>query len=67
MTMPDLDGAEVVRRARAEGFGVPILIASGHLDSSMERRLAPGSFQGFLRKPFSVAELVTAIEAALGS
>jgi PAS domain S-box-containing protein len=64
MTMPELDGAEVLRRIRADGFTMPILIASGHLDAAMESRLSGASFQGFLRKPFSVAELVTAIEAA---
>jgi PAS domain S-box-containing protein len=64
MMMPDLDGAEVVRRVRAEGFTMPILIVSGHVDVATERRLPPGSFQGFLRKPFSVAELVTMLEAA---
>jgi two-component system cell cycle sensor histidine kinase/response regulator CckA len=64
MTMPDLDGAEVLRRVRAEGLEFPVVIASGHLDTAAERRLARGSFQGFLRKPFSVTELVNIIEAA---
>ena len=65
MSMPDLDGAEVVRLARAEGFTVPIVIASGYLDTSMESRLTAGAFQGFLRKPFSMQELAAAVEAVL--
>ena len=65
MTMPELDGAEVVSRVRAAGMTVPIVIASGHLDISTERRLPPGSYQAFLSKPFSVAELLKAVEQAL--
>jgi PAS domain S-box-containing protein len=65
MSMPEMDGAEVVRLARAEGFTLPIVITSGYLDTFMERRLTPGSFQSFLRKPFSMQELVAAVEAAL--
>jgi two-component system, cell cycle sensor histidine kinase and response regulator CckA len=65
MTMPELDGAEVVRRVRAQGLTVPILLTSGNVEPSLERRLDPGSFQGFLRKPFSIAELMGAIEGLL--
>ncbi len=67
MTMPDLDGAEVLRRVRAQGIELPVVIASGHLDSAAESRLARGSFQGFLRKPFSVTELVNMLESALSA
>jgi PAS domain S-box-containing protein len=63
--MPDLDGAEVLRRLRADGLAIPVIIASGHVDSSTEHRLVPGSFQDFLRKPFSPAELFAAVEKQL--
>jgi CheY-like chemotaxis protein len=56
-----------VRRARAQGLTVPILLTSGNVDPALERRLEPGSFQGFLRKPFSIAELMTAIEELIAS
>jgi two-component system, cell cycle sensor histidine kinase and response regulator CckA len=64
MTMPDLDGAEVLRQARAEGSRVPIIISSGYLDVAVERRLPRGLFQGFLPKPYGPTDLVTAIERA---
>jgi hypothetical protein len=35
------------------------------VDPALERRLTPGSFQGFLRKPFSISELMAAIEDLL--
>jgi two-component system cell cycle sensor histidine kinase/response regulator CckA len=65
MSMPEIDGAEVVRRVRARGLEVPILLTSGNVDPALERRLEPGSFQGFLRKPFSIAELISTIEELL--
>ena len=67
MTMPDLDGAEVVRRVRAAGSRVPIVVSSGYLDGSIERRLPRGEVQGFLAKPYGASDLVGAIERALAS
>jgi PAS domain S-box-containing protein len=64
VTMPDLDGAEVLRRLRAAGDRVPVIVSSGYLDSSLERRLPRGEFQGFLAKPYGATDLVNAIEAA---
>ena len=64
MTMPDLDGAEVLRRLRAAGSRVPVVISSGYLDVAVERRLPRGEFQGFLAKPYGATELVSAIERA---
>ena len=63
--MPDLDGAEVLRRLRGDGLVVPVIIASGHVDSVTEHRLVPGSYQDFLRKPFSPAELFAAVDKQL--
>ena len=64
MTMPDLDGAEVLRRLRAGGSRVPVVISSGYLDVAVERSLPRGEFQGFLAKPYGATELVNAIERA---
>jgi CheY-like chemotaxis protein len=64
MTMPDMDGAEVLRRLRAAGSRVPVVVSSGYLDVSIERRLPRGEFQGFLAKPYGATDLVNAIETA---
>jgi PAS domain S-box-containing protein len=64
MTMLDLDGSEVLRRLRAAGSRVPVVISSGYLDVAVERRLARGEFQGFLAKPYGATELVSAIDRA---
>ena len=65
MTMPDIDGAEVLRRLRAAGSKVPVIISSGYLDVSLELRLPRGQFQGFLAKPYGAANLCAAMEQAL--
>jgi len=62
--MPDLPGVEVVQELRLRGVQVPVVLTSGYLDSALEKQLAPGSFQAFLRKPYGVTELVAAIDQA---
>ncbi|MGC4089629.1 MAG: response regulator [Polyangiaceae bacterium] len=65
MTMPKLDGAEVVRKLRAGGSKVPVLLSSGYTDVDLERALSASDFQGFLPKPYGIGQLVDAIERAL--
>ena len=67
MTMPDIDGAEVLRRLRAAGSRVPVIISSGYLDVAVELRLPRGEFQGFLAKPYGPTDLAAAIDRALTS
>ncbi len=67
MTMPDIDGAEVLARLRASGSRVPVIVSSGYLDVSVERKLTRGEFQGFLAKPYGASDLAAAIEHALAS
>jgi len=66
MTMPDMDGAEVLQRLRATGSRVPVVVSSGYLDVSIERRLPSGAFQAFLAKPYGASDLLEAIERARG-
>jgi PAS domain S-box-containing protein len=64
MTMPDIDGVEVVRRVRAAGSSAAIVLSSGYQASAAAERLDPGAYQTFLPKPYSLKELVHAIEQA---
>ena len=61
MTMPDMSGDEVMRRLRAIGIQVPVVLTSGALDPESEKDLEADSFQAFLRKPYGVEELVRTI------
>jgi CheY-like chemotaxis protein len=67
LTMPDLDGAEVLLRMRAAGSTVPVVISSGFVKTALESRLPPEAFQAFLPKPYGMAELVSAIDRALSA
>jgi len=63
--LPKLDGMEVLRRIRGNGFGVPILILTAK-DSveDIVTGLDTGS-DDYLTKPFSFAELVARVRALL--
>jgi CheY-like chemotaxis protein len=67
LTMPELDGAEVLLRLRASGSKVPVIVSSGHLDVSFERRLPRDGFEAFLAKPYGASDLAAAIDRALGA
>ena len=64
MTMPDIDGAEVMRRIRATGSKVGIVLSSGYQTERAVERLAPEDYQVFLPKPYSIGELLRAVAAA---
>jgi two-component system, cell cycle sensor histidine kinase and response regulator CckA len=64
MTMPDIDGAEVVRRIRATGSKVAIVLSSGYQAHTGTEPLEPGAYQVFLPKPYGMNELVHALEQA---
>jgi PAS domain S-box-containing protein len=67
MTMRDMDGAHVLSEVRTRGLQVPVVLASGYMAPELERRLQQGAFQGFLRKPYAIAELLDVVEGALAS
>ncbi len=56
LIMPEADGPANIRRLRAQGVRVPILICTGHVDETdIEAGLQAGA-NGVLRKPFSSLE-----------
>jgi two-component system, cell cycle sensor histidine kinase and response regulator CckA len=64
MTMPDIDGVEVVRRVRESGSRVAIVISSGYQAQTAAERMDGNAYQIFLPKPYGMNELVHAIEKA---
>jgi two-component system cell cycle sensor histidine kinase/response regulator CckA len=64
MTMPDIDGAEVVRRIRDSGSRAAIVLSSGYQAQAAAERLDARDYQVFLPKPYGMNELVHAIEQA---
>jgi CheY-like chemotaxis protein len=64
--MPGLSGAEVVKQARASGFDMPVIFATGY-SNTRALDAAAGLKATVLAKPFSLGELQQTIEAALGA
>lgn len=62
--MPKINGAEFVKLARANGFNMPVIFASGFSNTEALNE-AVGFKANVLVKPFSVKTLVQAIETAL--
>jgi CheY-like chemotaxis protein len=64
--MPGLNGAEVVKLARARGFDMPVIFATGYANT---RALdaATGLKATVLAKPFSLDDLRQAIDAGLAA
>jgi two-component system cell cycle sensor histidine kinase/response regulator CckA len=65
LVMPGMPGLEVLRRLRADGREVPVVVASGHAPPGVAERLAAAGADGFLAKPYAPAELDRAVRAAI--
>jgi CheY-like chemotaxis protein len=65
LTMPDLDGIEVIKRIRATGSQLPVVLSSGYLNVLADRPADRRLIDEFLTKPFTIPELIAAIEAAI--
>jgi len=57
-----LDGYELARMLKAERPSLPVILTSGHLDSSVAALVAP-----FLAKPYSVETVIQLIHAQFAS
>ena len=65
LKMPDMDGADVARLARAVDANMPIVVVSAYLNPIVEAQLRDLGVRFFIRKPFRAEELVQAVAAAL--
>ena len=63
--LPDIDGLEVARRVRADGFDTPVLFLSAR--DALADKIAGFSAGGddYVTKPFSLAEIVARVRAIL--
>jgi two-component system cell cycle sensor histidine kinase/response regulator CckA len=63
MTMPEMGGLEVLKRIRATGSAVPVLLSSGYAFDATSVDL--GAVGGILEKPYDVDQLTGAVERAI--
>jgi CheY-like chemotaxis protein len=66
MTMPDMNGAEVLRTIRGIRSDVPVLLISGYSEDDLGSILDTNHADGFVRKPFSVATITAKLKSVLG-
>ncbi|MFT7519885.1 MAG: two-component system cell cycle sensor histidine kinase/response regulator CckA [Kiritimatiellia bacterium] len=65
LTMPKMSGEEVYAQLQAEGHLPKVVLMSGYTKIDVASRFSGKGFCGLLHKPFSVRELLGAVEAAL--
>ena len=63
--LPDLDGLEVIRRVRASGSRVPVVVLSSRGDERGKVEALDLGADDYVTKPFGMAELVARIRTAL--
>src|SRR5579864_7487704 len=63
--MPGMDGLALLRRLRAGGSTMPLMLITGHGDVSMAVAAMKAGAVDFLEKPFEADIFLAAVEAAL--
>lgn len=64
LSMPGMDGWETLAALRALRSDIPVVIASGYDEAQAMRGLATERPQGFLHKPYKLADLKRALDSA---
>lgn len=63
--MPEMTGIELVRRLKAQGFTLPIIMITGHADVPLAVEAMKAGVADFIEKPFNDDVLLAAITTAL--
>ena len=67
IAMPGISGPELQQELKRRGQEVPIIFITGQKDETVRARMLEQGAAGFLFKPFSDADLLTAIKSALAA
>ncbi|MGQ3675710.1 ATP-binding protein [Xanthobacter sp. TB0139] len=65
VVMPEMDGPSLLRELRAKDPALKVIFISGYAEEAFSRNLPPEEHFSFLPKPFSLKQLVAAVNAAL--
>jgi two-component system, OmpR family, response regulator PrrA len=63
LSMPDVDGFELIRTLRARGVDLPIVVMSARDDRLDRMAAASAGADGYLVKPFGLTELCSTVTA----
>ncbi|MFC1513351.1 response regulator [Thermodesulfobacteriota bacterium] len=63
--MPEMGGLELLRRLREQQYEVPVVVASGHNDGSIEAAVASYGNVAVLSKPFDLMTILTTLDGLL--
>ena len=64
VTMPDLDGPNLIRQLRARGIATPVILMTGRVDSDALAHAQGSHTVSVLAKPFDRATLLATVGAA---
>jgi FixJ family two-component response regulator len=67
VTMPDMTGPELQTELVRRGHAIPIVFITADADETLGPRMLRRGAAAFLRKPFSEAGMIEAVNAALDS
>ena len=65
IAMPGMNGLELGQELKRRGQEIPVIFITGQRDETIRARVLKQRAAGFLLKPFSDADLLAAIKAAL--
>lgn len=65
LTLPDIDGFEVIRQLRERGSALPIIVLSSRTDEAGKVRALDLGADDYVTKPFGVEELLARIRTSL--
>ena len=66
LTMPHMDGEEAFRELRRFKKNVPVIMSSGYNEQDIIKRFAGKGIDGFIQKPYQLAELSVKLKEILG-
>lgn len=65
VSMPEMDGPELIAALRAEGADIPIIVSSGYVEGAGAGRLLDADTEFFISKPFTAEVLLTTLRGVL--
>ena len=63
--MPEMNGIEMVRRLKTQGYRAPVIVMTGHADVPLAIEAMKAGVVDFIEKPFDEELLLSAIRSAL--